>query len=93
VNKSVVASYKSVTDKLKGFPAMPFVSIRQAAGRSSDQKEAVIAGITRVISESFDVPASDVTVMFFELEPENWGRGGVMHARKRDHPIGGVGGA
>lgn len=57
---------------------MPTVILYWSPGRSEDQKQAVVEGITRTLVEHGGARQEDVLVIFQNIEPGDFGRGGVM---------------
>jgi 4-oxalocrotonate tautomerase len=60
---------------------MPIVTV-QMAGRDVEVKRRLAGEITRVLVEALDVEPEWVTVLFQELERENWASGGLLHSDK-----------
>jgi len=60
---------------------MPVVKIDMWPGRSAEQKEAIIQGITEVF-EKQGVPKIATTVVITEIPKENWGSSGEPHSKK-----------
>ena len=59
---------------------MPVVTIqlaRREPATSREQKNALIAGVTRLLAETLGKRPDDVVVLIEELDPDNWGQGGV----------------
>lgn len=54
---------------------MPFIEMKTAKA-TTEQKEKLVEGFTRVASEALGMPASAFYVLIQENEPENWGIGG-----------------
>jgi 4-oxalocrotonate tautomerase family enzyme len=64
---------------------MPTVIIYWSPGRSADQKKQVVENITDTLVEHGGARREDVLVIFQNIEPGDFGRGGVMPpARKPD---------
>lgn len=63
---------------------MPNVTIEWLAGRTIDQKRAVIAGITDLLVEEADARREAVQVTFREMTKEDWGRGGSLGIDRTD---------
>lgn len=59
---------------------MPTVILYWAQGRSPEQKDAVIKGITETLVEHAGARAEDVLVVFQDIMPGDFGRGGVRGA-------------
>jgi 4-oxalocrotonate tautomerase len=59
---------------------MPEVIIELAKGRSVDQKRALVKGITQVVVETCNTPASEVTVIIHETPLTDKAKGGVLFA-------------
>ena len=57
---------------------MPTVIVYWSPGRSAEQKQAVIEGITHSLVEHGGARQEDVLVVFQNIEPGDYGRGGVM---------------
>lgn len=56
---------------------MPFIQIA-AARMSAEQKEKLIAGLTKIASETLGVDAAYFYVLIKENDTDNWGVGGEM---------------
>ncbi len=64
---------------------MPIVTVKLLKGRSLEQKQGVIRGITDAVCEHLSVGAEQVRVILEEMEPDDFGIGGepVSIAMKR----------
>jgi 4-oxalocrotonate tautomerase len=65
---------------------MPLVTItlaRRATPMSAQKKAELIAGVTTVLVETLDKRAGDVVVLIEELDPDNWGQGGITASELR----------
>ena len=65
---------------------MPLVTItlaRRAVPTSPEKKAEIIAGVTELLVETLDKRAEDVVVLIEELDPDNWGHGGVTASELR----------
>ena len=65
---------------------MPLVTItlaRREPATSPEKKAEIIAGITELLVETLDKRAEDVVVLIEELDPDNWGQGGVTASEIR----------
>ena len=65
---------------------MPLVTItlaRREPATSPEKKAEIIAGITELLVETLDQRAEDVVVLIEELDPDNWGQGGVTASEIR----------
>jgi len=65
---------------------MPLVTItlaRRAAPTSPEKKAEIIAGVTELLVETLDKRAEDVVVLIEELDPDNWGQGGITASEIR----------
>ncbi len=58
-------------------PGGPTVHALLIAGRTAAQKAALIAGLTRVIEETLQVPAAPVRVMILDVPNTDFGLGGL----------------
>lgn len=56
---------------------MPFIEMKTAKA-TTEQKEKLVEGFTRVASETLGMPVSAFYVLIEENEPENWGVGGKL---------------
>lgn len=59
---------------------MPLVTIRiarRATPTTAEQKAKLIAGVTDVVQSVLDKRRESVTVIIDEVDPDNWGDGGV----------------
>jgi len=66
---------------------MPLVTLRiarRATPTTTEQKAALIAGITDVVQTVLDKRRESVTVIIDEVDADNWGEGGVSVAVKRE---------
>lgn len=59
---------------------MPYVTVKMLAGRTVEQKRALIEKVTAAVSESVDAPKENVTVFIEEMEKTDYGQAGVMFA-------------
>lgn len=65
---------------------MPLVTItlaRRATPTSPEKKAELIAGVTDLLVETLDKHAEDVVVLIEELDPDNWGQGGITASELR----------
>ncbi len=65
---------------------MPLVTIRiarRATPATAEQKAALIAGVTDVVQRVLDKRRDSVTVIIDEVDPDNWGQGGVAVTQSR----------
>ena len=64
---------------------MPYVNVKMLKGRSVEQKNAVIAGVTKVVSEVLNKNPEATYVVIDEVDSDNWGIGGKsMTERKKN---------
>ncbi|MCA3277999.1 MAG: 4-oxalocrotonate tautomerase family protein [Roseomonas sp.] len=59
---------------------MPLVTItlaKREPATSPDKKAELIAGITALLVQSLGKRAEDIIVLIEELDPDNWGQGGI----------------
>lgn len=59
---------------------MPLVTIRMAAGRTTEEVRHLVARVSEAVSESLDVPIEIVGVHVFDLAPDRVARGGRLAA-------------
>jgi 4-oxalocrotonate tautomerase len=65
---------------------MPLVTItlaRRATPTSPEKKAEIIAGVTKLLVETLDKRTEDVVVLIEELDPDNWGQGGITASERR----------
>jgi 4-oxalocrotonate tautomerase len=63
---------------------MPFVNIKLIPdGITTEQKERVIAGVTKVLQDELGKAPEATTVLIEAIESENWGKGGQSIAKRR----------
>jgi 4-oxalocrotonate tautomerase len=65
---------------------MPLVTItlaRRATPTLPEKKAELIAGVTDLMVETLGKRAEDVVVLIEELDPDNWGQGGVTASELR----------
>jgi len=58
---------------------MPLINIRLARRdepTTTEQKVALIAGVTQLMQQVLDKRPETVTVIIDEVDPQNWGQGG-----------------
>ena len=61
---------------------MPIINLKMAKGRTPEQKQAFVIGVTELAVQTLDVKAEWVTVVIDEYDRENWGSAGELHAIK-----------
>ncbi|MFQ5406386.1 MAG: 2-hydroxymuconate tautomerase [Candidatus Micrarchaeia archaeon] len=52
---------------------MPVVEVKMHAGRTQEQKDALIAGVTDVLVKTIGCPPEKVHVIIADVEKTNWG--------------------
>jgi 4-oxalocrotonate tautomerase len=62
---------------------MPEVVVYAAAGRSAEQKKALMTGITKAVVDSFGVAAEQVVVQIVESPPDSKSRGGIPFSERQ----------
>lgn len=65
---------------------MPLVTIRIArrdTPATAEQKARLIVGVTDVVQSVLDKRRESVTVIIDEVDPDNWGEGGVAVTQQR----------
>lgn len=65
---------------------MPLVTItlaKREQATSSEKKAELISGITELLVETLNKRAEDVVVLIEELDPDNWGQGGITASEIR----------
>ncbi|MEN6459744.1 MAG: tautomerase family protein [Syntrophomonas sp.] len=61
---------------------MPIVTVQMTSGRDSNVKRKLADEITRLLVVNLDVEPEWVTVLFQELDRENWATGGQLHSER-----------
>jgi 4-oxalocrotonate tautomerase len=65
---------------------VPYIHI-EAGRMSKEQKEELIAGVTKVASETLNVKPEHFYVLIKENDPDNWGVGGeTLSELFKKHP-------
>ncbi len=59
---------------------MPFINVKMLAGRSIEQKRALVEVLTEAIVDTCNAPREETTVVLEECEREHWASGGVLVA-------------
>jgi 4-oxalocrotonate tautomerase len=62
---------------------MPLVQVTMVAGRTTAQKHALIAEVSKAVSATLDTPIDRVRVAIYEVSADEWGIGGVPHSIAR----------
>ena len=62
---------------------MPFVNVKITSGATAEQKEALIEGITELLSRVLEKNPASTHVVIDEAPPENWGVRGKTVAELR----------
>ena len=65
---------------------MPLVTItlaKREPATSSEKKAELIAGITELLVQTLNKRAEDVVVLIEEIDPDNWGQGGITASEIR----------
>ncbi|MBK9740059.1 MAG: 2-hydroxymuconate tautomerase family protein [Actinobacteria bacterium] len=55
---------------------MPFIQVTMLAGRSVEQKHALIRKLSAATAEALDTPIERVRVAIYEVTADEWGTGG-----------------
>ena len=62
---------------------MPIANIQILKGRTKAERQLLIAMVTDAIVSSLGVKTPSVRVVLTEIDPENWGVGGVPKSARR----------
>jgi len=62
---------------------MPFIQVNMGAGRTPEQKRAMLDGIVEAVHQSLDAPYESIRVWIAELAPEETMIGNESLAEKR----------
>jgi len=57
---------------------MPFINVKMLAGRSIEQKRALVEALTEAMVEACEADRDGTTVVIEEYEREHWAKGGVL---------------
>jgi len=55
---------------------VPIATLQILSGRDDARKAALIAAVSRAISETLEAPLETVRVLIAEIPPAHWGAGG-----------------
>ena len=55
---------------------MPYISIETFAGKTAEQKKALIEEVTRAVVSTLEVPPEVVSIVIKDIPRSNWGEGG-----------------
>ena len=55
---------------------MPLIPVTMVAGRTVEQKHALIRGLTEAMHEAVGTPKDRIRVAIYEISPDEWGIGG-----------------
>ena len=58
---------------------MPILTVRFGKGQPLETKRRLAASLTKALTDVLDVAPSMVTVLFDEIERDNWSTGGELH--------------
>lgn len=61
---------------------MPYVNIRITSGATKEQKAELIAGVTDLLVKVLDKNPASTFVVIDEIDPEDWGAGGISVAER-----------
>lgn len=62
---------------------MPHIIVQMLEGRTTEQKKALIAGITTVVAETCKTAPDSVSVAIFEVPRQNWGKAGIPMSERK----------
>ncbi len=62
---------------------MPLIQVTMVAGRTPDQKHALIRGLSEAAAAALDTPIDRVRVAIYEVSADEWGIGGRAYAQVR----------
>ena len=55
---------------------MPYISIETFAGKTAEQKKAMIAEVTKAVVSTLEVPPESVSIVIKDIPRSDWGGGG-----------------
>lgn len=62
---------------------MPLIQVNMAAGRTDEEKKALMSAITEAVHTSIGAPVSSIRVWIAEMEPTEFMAGGELLADRR----------
>jgi 4-oxalocrotonate tautomerase len=62
---------------------MPLINVHMAAGRTDEQKKALMAALTRAAQESIGAPLPSIRVWITEMQPTEFMAGGELMADRQ----------
>jgi 4-oxalocrotonate tautomerase len=62
---------------------MPLIQVTMVAGRTVEQKHALIRGLTEAMHEAVGTPRDRIRVAIYEISPDEWGIGGEPFSTAR----------
>ncbi len=65
---------------------MPLVHVSMAAGRTPEQKRALLAAITQAAQDTLGAPLASIRVWITEFEPTDFMAAGHTLAERNAHP-------
>lgn len=63
---------------------MPVVTVEMYEGRTREQKQALVEGITDAMVDHADAPRESLDVIIHDVPKENWGRNGLLGTQRED---------
>ncbi len=61
---------------------MPIVTVQESEGRTPEQRQQALTGITDAIADAYGLPPESVTVFFATYTEDEWGKAGVLGGRR-----------
>jgi 4-oxalocrotonate tautomerase len=65
---------------------MPLITMHMYPGRTAAQKEALVRGLTEVVSREINVPQQTVEILLIEVARDNWSFGGKFETKPAAAP-------
>ncbi|MFM8352274.1 MAG: tautomerase family protein [Actinomycetales bacterium] len=62
---------------------MPFIQVTMLQGRTTEQKHALIRGLTDATAEALGSDSSRIRVALYEISADEWGVGGEPMSKVR----------
>lgn len=66
---------------------MSIVTVRIGRGHSAETKRKLVEAVTATLSDTLNVPRSDVIILIEEYARENWATGGVFNGEAVPAPL------
>jgi 4-oxalocrotonate tautomerase len=62
---------------------MPTIRVEMFAGRTPDQKKALVAALTQACVDTIGAKPESVDILLFDIQPSEWATGGELWSDKK----------